>query len=234
MNNAASVSAVPYVTFVSNWDNAEYFARHNRTASISIPEGMDERTWHSTVVHGRASYVPYYHLRSANPTPVASLRFRSYVPHHLEQFTHFAAHAAAALGIPISRPAPLPIQRRLWTVPRGPFAHKKSQENFERKVHGRAVKVWDADGEVVEAWLRYLRKHRMGSVGVRVTRWQRAPVGIGQQILERTKENLGLMKKAQASEEQVRELAEKIVRQELGQVEGQARIEEVKVEPKAS
>ena len=32
----------------------------------------------------------------------------------------------------IERPVVLPTQRSLWTVLKGPFAHKKKQENFER------------------------------------------------------------------------------------------------------
>ena len=31
--------------------------------------------------------------------------------------------------------------------------HKKSQENFERKVHGPVIKAWDGDGSVVQKWI---------------------------------------------------------------------------------
>lgn len=71
----------------------------------------------------------------------------------------------------------MPTQRSLWTVPRGPFAHKKSQENFERKVHKRLIKAWDADPLVIGTWVNYLKEHPVEGVGLRVVRWEYAPVG---------------------------------------------------------
>jgi len=125
----------------------------------------------------------------------------------------FVGHAAAALGIPISRPVYLPTQRSLWTVPRGPFVHKKSQENFERKVHKRAIKAWDADPEVVDRWVRYINAHAMPGVGLRVTQWKRAPLDIGQQMVDAA---VGRTRLAQGSgADKVKALAEKIVQQEL-------------------
>ena len=65
-------------------------------------------------------------------------------------------------GDSFSPPSPLlPLlsSHTLWTVLRSPHVHKKSQENFERKVHERAIKAWDADADVVDQWCRYLRQH---------------------------------------------------------------------------
>lgn len=126
-------------------------------------------------------------------------------------FAHFAEHAASALGIPASRPVHLPTQRSMWTVIRGPFVHKKSQENFERRVHKRAIKAWDADPEIVNVWVKYLRKHMMPGVGMRVTKWERAPVGIGRQVFQRGMDKLRLDTDAA----KVKALADKIVQQEL-------------------
>lgn len=99
----------------------------------------------------------------------------------------------------------------MWTVIRGPFVHKKSQENFERRVHKRAIKAWDADPEIVNVWVKYLRKHMMPGVGMRVTKWERAPVGIGQRVFQRGMEKLRLDTDAA----KVKALADKIVQQEL-------------------
>ena len=141
------------------------------------------------------------------------IHFRSYFPRLLDQFTHFASHAASALAIPISRPAALPTQRSLWTVLKGPFAHKKKQENFERKVHKRAIKAWDADAEVIDRWVKYLENHAMGGVGMRVIKWERTEVGVGKRRLEHVK---GQMRLGSAtSAEKVKALGEKIVEQEL-------------------
>ena len=57
--------------------------------------------------------------------------------------------------------------------------HKKSQENFERRVHKRAIKAWDADAEVVQRWIAYLRTHALAGVGMKVITWDRVPIGIG-------------------------------------------------------
>jgi len=69
-------------------------------------------------------------------------------------------------------------------VPKSPFVHKKSQENFERKVHKRLIKAWDADQEVVDRWLQYVQKHAIGGVGIRIVRWDRVAVGVGKRRLE--------------------------------------------------
>lgn len=87
---------------------------------------------------------------------------------NLTFFTDFAIRVGYALGIPLARPASLPTRVSLWTVPKGPFVHKKSQENFERRTHKRLIKAFDADTEVVERWLQFLRIHAMPGVAMRV------------------------------------------------------------------
>lgn len=98
---------------------------------------------------------------------VATLTLRAHHPSPLTQFSAFALHAAHSLGIPASQPAALPVTRTLYTVLKSPFVHKKAQENFEKKYHGRVIKLWDADREVVDKWLRYLKKYSIGGVGMK-------------------------------------------------------------------
>jgi len=105
----------------------------------------------------------------------------------------------------------------MWTVPKGPFAHKKAQENFERKVHKRAIKAWDADEQVVERWLTYLERHILAGVGMRSTRWQRAPVGIGEQTLKNAMGQMRLDSMTDAVK--VKALGDQIVRSELASTE---------------
>jgi ribosomal protein S10 len=114
---------------------------------------------------------PTTHPRT-HSIPVASLHFRSYFPHLVDLQTHFVLHSAHFLGIPVSKPAHLPTQRTLITVLRGPFVHKKSQENWERKTHKRAIKVWDCDPALLKGWLAYLERHGVEGVGMRITRWE--------------------------------------------------------------
>lgn len=114
-------------------------------------------------------------LRPSRPlTPthgvhVATLHLRSYDENvaRLEFFTSFAARAARALALPTSGLARLPTRTSLFTVPRGPFAHKKSQENFWRREHRRAIKVYDGAEQAVQIWLAYLRRNTMGGVGMK-------------------------------------------------------------------
>jgi len=154
-------------------------------ATLPLTEPLDptrkeftEEEYAATLIHGRSVHEPYFHPRTYD-IPVANIHFRSHHIKLLNLFTHFAAHAASSLGIPTSKVVPLPTQRTLWTVLRSPFAHKKSQENFDRRVHKRAIKAWDADPEVVQRWVAYLRAHAMPGVGMRVTTWNRLPLGIG-------------------------------------------------------
>jgi ribosomal protein S10 len=141
-------------------------------------EAFTEEEYAMTLVHGRSVHEPFLHART-HDIPVANIHFRSHHIELLRLFTHFALHAASSLGIPTSGVASLPTKRTLWTVPRSPFVHKKSQENFERRVHKRAIKAWDADAEVVQRWIAYLRTHALAGVGMKVTTWDRVPIGIG-------------------------------------------------------
>jgi small subunit ribosomal protein S10 len=103
-------------------------------------------------------------------------------------------------------------------VPRSPFAHKKSQENFERKTHKRVVKAWDAHPEVVKVWIGYLRKHALGGVGMRVTTWKRAELGYGGKRVEEIQKRLADKSKGDGKkvpDAKIKGLAERIVKEEL-------------------
>ncbi|GAA5892500.1 hypothetical protein JCM6882_005632 [Rhodosporidiobolus microsporus] len=116
---------------------------------------------------------------------VATLHLRSYtnsIP-DLQFFTSFALRSARALGLPTSGAVALPTKTSLFTVPRSPFAHKKSQQNFWRKEHKRAIKVFDGNEQVVEAWLAYLRNEAMPGVGMKAQVFTYRPVGWGKDLV---------------------------------------------------
>jgi len=98
----------------------------------------------------------------------------------LQFFTSFALRAAKALGLPTSGSVALPTRTSLFTVPRSPFAHKKSQQNFWRKEHKRLIKVFDGQEEIVQAWLSYLRKESFGGVGMKAQVFSYREIGWGQ------------------------------------------------------
>lgn len=62
--------------------------------------------------------------------------------------------------------------------------HKKAQENFEKKTHKRLIKVWDADPEVIDKWLRYLKKYSLGGVGMKVQVFEWTEFGVGRKELD--------------------------------------------------
>ncbi|EIW77833.1 ribosomal protein S10 [Coniophora puteana RWD-64-598 SS2] len=194
------------------WNSTQIPAATGASSSSVTPSEppvsiQTEREYSEAVIHGRSLYPPYQHPKT-DGVPVATLHVRGHQPRLLELFLHFAGHAASALGIPCSRPASLPTQRSLWTVPTSPFIYKKSQENFERRVHKRAIKMWDADPEVVDRWVRYIQHHAMPGVGMRITRWERMPVGVGKLMDAAASAQIRPSAKVQA-------LADQIVQQEM-------------------
>lgn len=104
--------------------------------------------------------------------PTCDLQLRSYSIRNLEFFCDFALRAAYYLGLPASGPVPLPRIVERWTVPRGSFIHKKSQENFERRTVRRLVQIKDGDAETQEIWLAFLRKHAYYGIGMKANVWE--------------------------------------------------------------
>ena len=116
---------------------------------------------------------------------VATLHLRAYddALADLSFFTNFALRSARALGLPTTGAAALPTSTWLRTVPRSPFVHKKSQQNFWRRTHKRAIKVFDGDEEVVQAWLAYLRKEAFPGVGMKAQYFTYRQVGWGKDLV---------------------------------------------------
>ncbi|KAJ7475220.1 ribosomal protein S10 domain-containing protein [Mycena galericulata] len=211
-------------------NSTELFGTPERTTLQTLPNGFDTRQlplpgplpetfseieYAATVVHGRSIHRPFRHPRTHNQ-PAAQIQFRSHDVLTMSLFVHFATHAAYSLGIPCSRMYSLPTKRQLWTVLRGPFAHKKAQENFERKVHRRGLKAWDADPGVIDLWFKYLRRHAMGGVGMRCVKWERMPLGVGRKADTEAKDVLNRNKQLATTKSKIKSLGEKIVQQEMG------------------
>ncbi|KLO16825.1 ribosomal protein S10 [Schizopora paradoxa] len=192
-------------------------SRASRPTALETPSQQIrgfEREQASKILHGRAVLPPVFHPQT-NGVPVALLQLRSYHPELLGLFSHFATHAAAALALPVSRPAPLPTKRSLWTVPKGPFVHKKSQENFERKVYGRVIKAWDGDESVVQRWINYLGMYPCPGVGMRFVRWVRAPVGVGRAVSEEMLVGSGKDGISKTDRAQMEDVARRIIKEEM-------------------
>ncbi|KAG7872671.1 hypothetical protein KL938_005249 [Ogataea parapolymorpha] len=116
--------------------------------------------------------VKYGHLK-------AEIVFKSFEPQNLEFIADFALRVAYYLGLPATGPLPMPKRTERWTVIKSPFAHAKVKENFERHTHGRVIKIWDSDNEVVDIMLSVLQKHSMWGVGMKCNMYVQEPLGMG-------------------------------------------------------
>lgn len=133
--------------------------------------------------------LPTESLPQTHGVHVATLHLRSYADGlpNLDLFADFARRAAFAIGIPASGVAHLPTRTSLWTVPRSPFVHKKSQENFWRKTHSRAIKLYDANDQVVDRWLHFLRIHALPGVGQKAELFRHHQLGVGEKLMDEAK-----------------------------------------------
>jgi small subunit ribosomal protein S10 len=68
---------------------------------------------------------------------------------------------------------------------------------------------------VVERWVRYLRKHGIGGVGMRVVRWERTPLGIGRRKLEDVGTQLEAAREEAAKGAEIKKLGENIIKHEI-------------------
>lgn len=192
----------------------------SRAPTDRLATGRSKPRVFDPTVPPQALTIPRQHPRIYG-IPVAILHLRSYRHELLTPFIHFALHAAYALGMPVSRTVSLPTQRSLYTVLRGPFAHKKSQENFEKVVHKRAIKVWDTDSEVLSKWIKYLEINMMPGIGIRVVNWERAEIGFGAKKLEEIqsaqKELLRKRKEfhGDSSSDRIKAIADQIIEAEM-------------------
>ena len=79
------------------------------------------------------------------------------------------------------------------------------------------IKAWDGDDSIVQKWIDYLGMYPCAGVGMRVTRWVRAPVGVGRAVFEETilgSENLeGAAAKTDRA--QMEDVARRIIKEEM-------------------
>ena len=98
---------------------------------------------------------------SASPFAI-ELEIKSSVDKRLvSAFCDFAVDSATQMGMELTRgPAALQPTYDRWTVLSSPFVHKTARTQFERRTHGRAMRVegiWKE--EVVAKYIWYLNRH---------------------------------------------------------------------------
>lgn len=168
--------------------------------------------------------IKFLSMPPVNPHPpthgihVATLHLQAHHPYNLDLVSQFAVHSAHSLNIPTSLPAFLPREKSLYTVLKSPFVKKKAQENFERRTHKRAIKVYDADREAVDLWLRYLRQNALPGVGMKAYIHEWVELGFGRKEAEGKNEI-----EMEVEEKRIQDAAAELVKAlSEGEGEGQA------------
>ena len=133
---------------------------------------------------------PYATLPFPKPVPkthgvhVATLNLAAHHTRNLELYTRFCYLSARSLGMPTDRPFGLPKKKLLISVIKSPFVFKKWQENFERMTYKKSIKVYDANPETIDLWLRYIKKNAIGGVGMRARINEWVDLGFGRKEIE--------------------------------------------------
>jgi small subunit ribosomal protein S10 len=79
------------------------------------------------------------------------IRLRAYDHRLLDQSTQEIVEAARRTGATVSGPIPLPTEREVFTVLRGPHVDKKSREQFQIKTHNRILDIIGPTSKTVDA-----------------------------------------------------------------------------------
>jgi small subunit ribosomal protein S10 len=82
------------------------------------------------------------------------IRLKAYDHRVLDQFAQRIVETAERTGARVAGPVPLPTQLERFTVRRGPFIDKDSQEHFEIRTHKRLIDVLDPDSKTIDTLMR--------------------------------------------------------------------------------
>jgi small subunit ribosomal protein S10 len=79
------------------------------------------------------------------------IKLKAYDHRLLDQSAHEIVEAAKRTGAKVSGPIPLPTEREVFTVLRGPHVDKKSREQFQIKTHNRILDILGPTSKTVDA-----------------------------------------------------------------------------------
>lgn len=82
------------------------------------------------------------------------IRLKAYDHRVLDQSALRIVETAERTGARVVGPVPLPTQIERFTVRRGPFIDKDSQEHFEIRTHKRLIDVLDPDSKTIDTLMR--------------------------------------------------------------------------------
>ncbi len=82
------------------------------------------------------------------------IRLKAYDHRVLDQSAQRIVETAERTGAHVVGPVPLPTRIERFTVRRGPFIDKDSQEHFEIRTHKRLIDVLDPDSKTIDTLMR--------------------------------------------------------------------------------
>jgi small subunit ribosomal protein S10 len=82
------------------------------------------------------------------------IRLKAYDHKILDQSARQIVEAAERTGALVAGPVPLPTKIEKYSVIRGPFIDKDSQEQFEIRTHKRLIDVLDPSQQTINALMK--------------------------------------------------------------------------------
>ena len=79
------------------------------------------------------------------------IRLKGYDHEIVDQSTKLIVDTAQKTGAKVSGPIPLPTERNLYCVIRGPHVNKDSREQFEMRTHKRLIDIIKPSAKAMEA-----------------------------------------------------------------------------------
>ncbi|AIM24381.1 30S ribosomal protein S10 [Melissococcus plutonius] len=82
------------------------------------------------------------------------IRLKAYEHRILDQSADKIVETAKRTGASVSGPIPLPTERSLYTVIRGPHVHKDARDQFEIRTHKRLIDIVNPTPKTVDALMK--------------------------------------------------------------------------------
>ena len=82
------------------------------------------------------------------------IRLKAYDHEQLDRSAASIVETATRSGATISGPVPLPTERNIYCVIRGPFVDKDSRELFEIRSHKRLIDIYSPTPKTVDSLMR--------------------------------------------------------------------------------
>ena len=82
------------------------------------------------------------------------IKLKAYEHNLIDQSSERIVETAKRTGAKVSGPIPLPTERNLYCVVRGPHVDKDSREQFEMRTHKRLIDIHNPNPRTVDAMMK--------------------------------------------------------------------------------